>query len=504
MPCRGWYSVAHKQDHAELVTTILTGARWATVLRLAAQILSWLSTIIVVRFISPEDYGLNAMLASPLTLMMLFSTLGLDAALVQAKNIDPDELQSVFGGLLIVNGILFLAYFFGGAAFAVYFDQPRLALLAKALAFTFLLVPFRVIPNALLDRQLDFKLRAQLEISATISAAVLTLALAYLGAGVWALVAGVVVSKLLLSMLLMLFKPWFVFPRFNLEVTGKIMSVGGMVTASNLLALLSDMLVTLVGGPKLGAQRLGVFGVSADFASLPLSKGMPIINQTMLPAFSRLQDHRDSATYYFAKLLGVTSLAFVPMLVGLACIADTLVLTVLGSQWELSILPLKIMSVGMVFRMNSQLLKTVMTSMGRTDLVLISNALQLVLLLPVTIYAVEYGVLGVTIAWALAELVMALALIRLSQSSLDTSLMLFVRCYRPAFVSSAIMGIFVLGIETLHGNLGGMAALLLDIATGVLAYYIAVRWFFVAELRTALKAVFGDRFAFLAGRPTNN
>ena len=78
---------------------MLTGARWATALRLAAQVFSWLSTIIVVRFISPADYGLNAMLSSPLILMMLLSTLGLEAALVQVKKINHEELQSIFGWL---------------------------------------------------------------------------------------------------------------------------------------------------------------------------------------------------------------------------------------------------------------------------------------------------------------------------------------------------------------------------------------------------------------------
>lgn len=492
--------MSHKQDHSELVNKILTGARWATVLRLAAQVFSWLSTIIVVRFISPEDYGLNTMLESPLILMMLLSTLGLDAALVQAKNIKPDEMQSIFGWLLILNGILFLCYFFGGAVLAAYFNEPRLDLLAKALAFIFLLVPFRVIPNALLDRQLDFKLRAQLEITATVCAAVVTLVLAYLGAGVWALVIGVILSKLLLSILLMIFMPWFIVPKFNLATTGRMLSTGGIITLSGAFLLLSDMLITLVAGPKLGAALLGVFAVGAQFASLPLAKGMPIINQTMLPAFSRFQEHRDSATYYLEKLLGVVSLAFFPLMIGMACVADTLVLTVLGAKWAPSILPLIIMSLGMIFRMNNLLLKTAMTSMGRADLALRSNFLQLALLLPMTIYAMEYGVIALAAAWVVTELLVMLVTVQLSRLSFDTSFMRLFRCYRPALISSVIMGGCVIGIKTLLGNQSSMAVFLMAIATGVVSYYLATRLLFLPELQTALKTVFGDRFAFLAPR----
>ncbi len=490
----------HQQEHSELVTKILAGARWATALRLAAQVFSWLSTIIVVRFISPEDYGLNSMLSSPLVIMLLLSTLGLEAALVQAKNISPDELQSIFGWLLILNSILFLAYYFGGALLASYFNEPRLGTLAKVMAVIFLLVPFRVIPNALLDRDLDFKLRAQLEITATVIAAVVTLSIAYLGGGVWALVIGVVVSKLLLSILLMVFKPWFVIPRFNIAATAKILSVGGIVTLSGLLMLVSDQLVTLVAGPMLGAALLGIYGMSADFASLPLAKGMPIINQTMLPAFSRFQGHRDSATYYLEKVLGVISLAFIPMLVGMACIADTLVLTLLGEKWAPSILPLAVLTLGMLFRMTALQLKTVMTSMGRADLPLKANALQFALLLPLTIYTMQYGVVGLTIAWVITEFLIMLVTIQMSKTVLDTAFSRLLQCYRPALVSSAIMALAVLGTKALLGNQHGLTVLLLAILIGALSYYWATRMLFNVAFRTAFDAVFGNRFKFFSGR----
>lgn len=495
--------MSHQKEHSELVAKMLTGARWATVLRLAAQIFSWLSTIIVVRFISPEDYGLNSMLSSPLILMMLLSTLGLEAALVQVKKINQEELQSIFGWLLILNGILFLAYFFGGTLLASYFSEPRLDPLAKAMSVIFLLVPFRVIPNALLDRDLDFKLRAQLEITAAVVAAAVTLLLAYLGAGVWALVIGVIVSKLLLSILLMVFKPWFVVPRFNLGATAGIMSVGGIVTIGGLLALLGDQLVTIVAGPALGAALLGIYGMSGDFASLPLSKGMPIINQTLLPAFSKFQEHRDSATYYLERLFGVISLVFTPMLVGLACVADVLILAVVGTNWAASILPLEILALGMIFRMTSLQLKTVITSMGRADLPLKANIFQFALLLPLTIYAMNYGVVALTVAWVVTELLVMVVTIQMSKAVLDTTFMRLLRCYRPAFISSATMAITVIGVKVLLGNQNDMVVLLVAIAIGAISYYLTTRILFLKEFQVAFKTIFGDRLLFFAGRSVN-
>lgn len=490
-----------RPDHSELVDKILTGARWATVLRLGAQIFSWLSTIIVVRFLSPDDYGLNSMLSSPLILMMLLSTLGLEAALVQAKNIRHDELQSTFGWLLIVNSLLFLAYFFGGALLAAYFNEPRLISLAQVLSVIFLLVPFRVIPNAILDRDLDFKLRAQLEITSSVIAAISTVLMAYFGAGVWALVVGVVVSKTLLAILLMIYKPWFIVPKFNLTITKRMMYVGGIITLSGFLALLSDQLITLVAGPILGASLLGIYGVSSELASLPLSKFMPVINQTMLPAFARFQEDRSAATHYLEKLLGVTSLAFIPMMVGMACIADTLVLTVFGEKWASSILPLSIMSLGMAFRMMALQLKTVLTSLGRADLSLKAHLLQLILLLPLTIYTMQYGVIGLMWAWVITELFVMLATVQMSKSVLDVTFIGLFSCYRPALVSSALMAVSVLSSKALLDNQYNIFVLLIELLAGVVSYYLATRFIFFTQFQIAFKTIFGNRLAYLSGQP---
>lgn len=492
--------MSQQTDHSELVNKILTGARWATALRLGAQILSWVSTIIVVRFISPEDYGLNSMLTSPLILMMLLSTLGLEAALVQAKTIQREELQSTFGWLLIVNGVLFVSYFFGGALLASYFNEPRLETLAKVLAFIFLLVPFRVIPNALLDRDLDFKLRAQLEITASLVAALTTVLMAYFGAGVWALIIGVVVNKTLLAVLLMIFKPWFIMPTLHFTTTKRMMVVGGIITLSGFLALISDQLITLIAGPTLGATVLGIYGMSAELASLPLSKFMPVINQTMLPAFARFQEDRIAATHYFEKLLGVTSLAFIPMMVGMACVADTLVLTVFGDKWSASILPLIIMSLGMAFRMLALQLKTVVTSMGRADLSLKSHFLQLLILLPLTVYAMAYGVIGLILAWVLTEFLVMIATVQMCKSILDVTFLGLLRCYRPALMSSGLMAILVFSSKIMLGNSYQVTGLLIELSVGTVSYYLATRFIFNKQFLIAFKTIFGKRFAFLSGQ----
>jgi len=478
-------------DHTELVQNILSGARWVTIFRTSAQIFSWISTLIVVRFLTPEDYGLNSMLESPLVIVMLFSTLGLDLALVQRKQLSINELRSTFGFLLILNGLIFLSFFFGGTLLASYFNEPRLTLLSKVLAFIFLLIPFRVVPNALLDRDLNFKLKAKVELIASVLTATSTLTLAYLGFGVWSLIIGVLINRTSQALLLMIIKPWFIWPSFNFEPIWRMMAFGSVLTLSGLFAMTSDMLITLLAGPHIGTEMLGIYGVAATFAMLPLAKGMPIINQTMVPAFSKFQESRSSSTYYHRKLLGAVTIIFIPVIIGTASVAHAFILTIAGSNWEQSILPLQIMSIGITFRMSTILYTPVITSMGRADLRLKLSVLQLSFLLPLTFITMDHGVVALMIAWVSTEFIVMLATIELSKRVIDSSFKHFIATLTPALLPALIMAIGINAVKPILINQHLLAALLIQVLVGGFIYLLTIRLFFRKQLLITKHAIFG-------------
>ncbi len=484
-----------QQSRNEIVDKVLSGARWAVILRLSGQLISWISTIIVVRFISPEDYGLNAMLEAPLELLALVSTLGLDLALVRAKNIEEDELRSVFGWLLLVNGLLFLAYFFGGSLIALYFNEPRLELLAKVLAVVFLLVPFRVVPNALLDRSLKFKLRAFAEFVAGVTAAIATLALAILGAGIWALVAGLLLNRTLLAIMLMILQPWIIRPSLSFSAVRPMMIFGGILSLSGAVVLVTDKLVTLIGGPILGAGLLGIFSVTFQFALLPLAKIMPVINPIIFPAFSKFQDQREAAGHYLQKSLKLVSLGLFPVMIGLACVSQEFVTTVLGDKWTAVAVPLALLSVVMPFRMTTSFLRPVLASMGRADLCLRSTLVSLVVLLPLILAGTRYGVIGLVAAIMVTEVIVAFVTVAMAASVFDMSFARIAASFQPAAVASAVMASCLVSAKIALEYQINLAVLLAGIGLGALIYFLTLRVFYGKLLEDAVRLFTGRRNA---------
>lgn len=474
------------QNNAAVIDRILAGARWATVLRVVAQSVSWICTIVVVRFISSGDYGINAMLETPLEFLFLLSTLGLDSALVRARTLAHEELRSAFGCLLLINGLLFLAYFFGSPLIAAYFNEPRLELLAQVLAFVFLLIPFRVIPDALLDRELKFKLKAFAELLASVTAAITTLTLAVMGYGVWALIAGVLSNRVLLVILLLVMQPWFVVPSLDLRRVRGMVAFGGTMALAAAVATTGNMLPVLVAGPSLGSDALGIFVVALQFALLPLAKIMPVIHPIVFPAFSKFQDQPLAVARYLEKSVGIAALALLPLMIGLACVAEEFVVIVLGEPWLPAIVPLTLLSLSVPFRGLTSFLRQTLGAIGSADLALKSTLLSLLLVFALIMIGVNHGLMGVVLAVLLTEPIVTLATVRWGRQTIATSTRGIVRNLRPALVCTAGMVAAVIGSKLLLGDASVAIRFGVAVAAGVLAYLIILRLCFADQLKSTL------------------
>lgn len=468
-------------NNSALVARILHGARWATALRFAALLVSWGSTLIVVRFLSAADYGLNAMLEAPLELLFLVSTLGLDLALVRSRRMDAELVGPVFGWLLLINGALFCIYFFGGPLIAAYFEEPRLQPLAQAVAFVFLLAPFRVIPNAILDRELKFKLRAGVELICAVIAALTTLALAVLGFGVWALVSGVLVSRLLSAVILMFVQPWIAMPSISVKAARGMLALGGTLTLASALAITANMFPVLIAGPSLGPAQLGLYAVALQFAMLPLSKVMPIVNSIAFPAFSKFEGQPIVIGGYIARCLGTGALVLLPVMIGLACASEAFTLTVLGPQWADVAMPLAVLSLVMPLRGISLFLREVLGSVGRADLKLKCSIAIWVVGAPSTLVGARFGIQGLVAAFAVTELATCAVAWLLSRHAMALTASILLAALRAPVASALLMASAILWCGLLLNGRDPLSILFAQLAVGAAAYVVVFRLFFWAE-----------------------
>ncbi|QYU68872.1 oligosaccharide flippase family protein [Leptolyngbya sp. 15MV] len=129
--------------------------RWGT--QVIAQIITWSSTIAVVRLLEPTDYGLFAMAQVVLIALAFLNGQSFATSLIQASHVDDRRIGQVFALLLMLNGTLACVQFLIAPLAADYFTEPLVADMLRIQAVLFLAIPFSALPQELLARRLEFR-----------------------------------------------------------------------------------------------------------------------------------------------------------------------------------------------------------------------------------------------------------------------------------------------------------------------------------------------------------
>lgn len=480
-------------DEPSLRARLLSGAKWSVALRVVTQTYRWVITLVMVRLLTPEDYGLNAMLEAPIEILALVGTLGIDAALIRYGVRDRERLAAAFGWLLVVHGILFFALFVGAPWIAAYFNAPPLELLVQVAAVVFILAPFRVLPNALLDMNLDFKLKAQVELKATLIASLVGLGLAMAGAGVWALVAVSLLTACLTAGLLMWYRPWFVIPTLKRDNTAPLLSYGLTILSGALITLIAGKAIHVLAGPKLGPEILGVFAVASLLSYLPISKAMPILQQILYPTYVKLANDATLVKRYVLHAFELSFLAILPLAIGIAAVSEPLVETLFGPRWQSAALPLALLSLLAPLRLVSLLSHAPLNATGHARSVASLSILNLLILAGGALIVAPYGLNGLVVLAACASLAQAIRAQALLRQKLGLGVVTIVASvWRPALCASLLGGSAKITSWSLD-HLPSAVNLVASTTMGSLSFAVAAWLLMASRLRQIWHAVRNEK-----------
>lgn len=378
---------------------ILSALRWVAGARLLGQLVTWAITIVVMRILSPSDYGILAMATILVSFLSMMAQFGVGAAAVQAAEINDAKMRTIFGLVIWVNAALFLAIFLAAPLVAGFFDEPRLTWIVRTLGVQFILMTFTVIPGSLLTRRLHFKGQSLVDFSAALVGSLTALFGALAGWGVWALVWASLVMETWRVVGLNIIAPFWQWPDFRLRGARQYLWFGGNLTASRILWFFYSQADIVIAGKFLGKDLLGIYSVSLHVATLPVQKLSAIINQVAFPAFARIQHDRDRFNANF--LLAIRMLSFVafPVLWGISSMAAELIALLLGDKWRDAALPLQLLALIMPLHMLAPFINTAAQGLGRADIAL-KQVLLAALIMPIAfLVGVQWGMVGLSIAW---------------------------------------------------------------------------------------------------------
>lgn len=476
---------------SELRGKVMSSLRWQAAAKLGSQLISWGVTIFVMRLLAPADYGLMAMCMVLVGLSALVAEMGLGAALVRAADANADLQRRVFGLSLGINGLLYGALLLLTPLVVALFQEPRLALLTAVLGLQLPLASLAVVPDAMARRELQFKTLSLIELGVQTGTALSTLACAWMGLGVWALVVGHLAGSALKALLLLI-RFGSPLPRWVWRGQRELLGFGGSLTLNRVVWYFSGQADVFIAGRLLGQQLLGVYAVAVNLATMPMQKLMQVANQVAFSAFAKLQAQpaqRNAALLRSTTLMSALSIA---LLWGLASTAPELIELLLGPKWHAAVIPLQLIAFVVPVRIIAALMSTALVACGHVQDDLRNTLLGAAILIPAFLIGTQFGGLhGLALAWAVGYPLYGLLLIRRACLRFGLGLgSLLMRMATPAAAGAAMAASIAL-LRQLEPSSVLAVQLALQISAGGLSY--------LAVLHALDRSLLPEAKAFLRG-----
>jgi len=450
------YDITLGENNTEHISTlkhqVMSSIAWVAGLTYAGQAIKWIVTIIVIRLLSPADYGLMAKAMVFMGFLLMISELGLAAAVIQKKHITADQLSHVFGLVISSNLILGLIFFFMSPVIANFYSDQRLVPILQMLSSTFIFLPFYIVPLSLLLRSMNFKIKSTVEIIGALFGAGITFLLALMGYGVWSLVIGSIAKHFSWAIAYNIAIRRIIVPRFAIRGYTQFISFGGYITGSRVLWYFYSMSDIFIGGKFLANKLLGIYSVALQLVSIPIEKFLPIVSQVAFPAYSIIQTKTEQVQSHFLKSVRMISLLIFPLYGGLFVIASQLVGIFLGDKWNEVIVPLRLLCLIMPFRAISSLFSPVLNGLGRPGASFINVVIASVIMPLGFFIAARWGILGICLAWCVGYIPVFLIMSRRSLNVIGSPSIKYWSSLLIPLSSTALM---IISLTILDHYLGG-------------------------------------------------
>ncbi|MES2336642.1 MAG: lipopolysaccharide biosynthesis protein [Pseudomonadota bacterium] len=375
---------------------------WRSGTQIIGQVIAWASTFLVIRILSPADYGLFAMTQVVLVLLNMLNGYGLASALIQKAEADERSIRQLFGMLVLLNVVLGTLQVAAAPLAAAYFRHPQVADLLRVQALLYLATPFIALPYALLSRAMDFRRQAAVNLISAVAGAFAALGGAMGGLGVWTLVIAPMVLFATRAIGMMWAAKCWIRPSFDFRGAGAMARYGGLMATGQLFWFVQSQADVFIAGRHFDAHTLGIYTTALFLAQIFVAKFVPPLNDVAFSAYARMQDDRAGLATAFLKSVRMILLAAMPFYLGLAVVADPLVHVVLGAKWLETAPIVALLALAMPFMTVQTLLAPASDACGHPEISARNSATGAIILAAAFLIGVQWGVRGLGIAWIAA------------------------------------------------------------------------------------------------------
>ena len=349
---------------------IFTNFVWRFAERSGAQVVAFIVSIVLARMLSPEMYGVIALITVFTTILQVFVDSGLGNALIQKKDADDLDFSTVFYVNIVFCGALYVLLFLCAPLIAGFYNDLTLTSLIRVLGITIIVSGVKNIQQAYVSKNMLFKKFFFSTLGGTIAAAFVGILMAVLGYGVWSLVTQQIINVTIDTVILWLTVKWRPRREFSIKRLKALFSYGWKLLFSSLLDIGYNNVRQLIIGKMYSSADLAYYNKGEQFPQLIVANINSSINSVLFPAMASVQDNHQNVKQMTRKSIKVRVYVMAPLMMGLDFTADSVVKLVLTDKWLDCVPYLRIFCISYMFWPIHTANLNAIKAMGRSDLFL--------------------------------------------------------------------------------------------------------------------------------------
>lgn len=349
---------------------IFSGLFWKFGERILAQSVSFLVSVILARLLMPSDYGTVALVLVFINLANVFVTSGFSTALIQKKDATELDFSTNFYCSLGISCLVYFVMFLIAPFIEKFYGMSGLSLIIRVFSLRIPISAFSSIQHAYVERYMLFKRYFFSTLFGTIISGVVGITLAYLGFGVWALIAQYFTNTIVDIIVLMFTVPWRPKLLFSFTSAKDMMSFGSKILLADLSGTFFNQLRSLIIGKFYTSSDLAFYNKGNQLPNLITTNISSSVMTVLFPAISNINDNVDRVKKLTRKSFKTMAYVIFPLLVGMACVAKPLVEFLFAEKWMGAVPFIQILSISSAIDMIGNISLQTIKALGRSDIIL--------------------------------------------------------------------------------------------------------------------------------------
>ena len=457
---------------------VILGLIWKLIEKTGAQGIQFIISIILARLLLPEEYGIIALITIFLNIANIFIQSGFSSAIIQKKEVDEVDCDSVFYFNLIISIIAYFILYMLSPIISDFYKNPILSSVLRVQSITLIIGGLNAIQNAIIQRKMQFKKLFIVSLVAIIIQGLVGIFMAYKNYGVWSLVISNLVGSIVTTIILWFITSWRPKLNFSIIRLKSMFKFGSRLLLSSLIDIIYNNLYSLIIGKKYDQEMLAYYNRGQNIPNILVTNINSSIDGVLFPALSTYQDDKKGMKMLVRRSIVTSSFIVFPIMFGLFAISKPLTIILLTDKWIDSVPFMKLScimyAIWPIHTANLQAIK----AMGRSDVFFKLEVIKKILGIVIIVITIPFGVYAMMIGCVINSILCTFINAYPNKHLLEYDYFQQIKDILPSLILSIAMSIIISCISIF--DLSNFVIILLKMILGICVYVLGA-WIFKFE-----------------------